>query len=203
DGDDALWNWLHQLDDASRLSLLAHCISHGVNALQEKVDRYGGTGVSAHGLSQRLTEANRLSVAVNLDMMEAGWKPTADNYLSRVTKPRILDAVREGAGEQAAELIAHLKKGDMAREAERLLTDTGWLPEPLRILGGEGAMPAADHPAGQGDPEVIESTLRPSASHPLPAFLSDEDDMQQGAADDEASDSLDADRSVPPALAAE
>lgn len=59
-------------------------------------------------------------------------------------------------------------------------------------------MPSADHPAGQGDREAA-----PSASHPLPAFLSDEDDVQQGAADDEASDSLNADRSVPPALAAE
>lgn len=116
--EDALWNWLHGLDSASRLALLAHCISYGVNALQEKVDRYGGTGISPHGLNQRLTEANRLGAAVNLDMVEAGWKPTAENYLSRVTKPRILEAVREGAGEQAAELIAHLKKGDMAREAD-------------------------------------------------------------------------------------
>ena len=28
-------------------------------------------------------------------------------------------------------LIDHLKKGDMAKEAERLLDGTGWLPEPL------------------------------------------------------------------------
>lgn len=194
----ALWNWLQGLDSASRLALLAHCISYGVNALQEKVDRYGGTGISPHGMNQRFTEANRLAAAVNLDMVEAGWRPTADNYLSRVTKPRILEAVREGAGEQAAELIAQLKKGDMAREAERLLTDTGWLPEPLRILGGEAPMPTADHTAGERDPQAD-----PSASHPLPAFLSDEDDVQQGAGEDETSNSLDANRSVPPALAAE
>jgi len=29
-------------------------------------------------------------------------------------------------------MIDHLKKGDMAREAERMLDDVGWLPEPLR-----------------------------------------------------------------------
>jgi ParB family transcriptional regulator, chromosome partitioning protein len=201
--ENALWNWLHGLDGASRLALLALCVSYGINALQEKVDRYGGTGISPHGLNQRITEANRLAAAVNLDMVEAGWRPTSDNYLSRVTKPRILEAVREGAGEQAAELITHLKKGDMAREAERLLTDTGWLPEPLRILGGEAAMPVVDRPAGQGDLEADPSALYPSASHPLPAFLSDEDDVQQGAGEDEAPDSLDVDRSVPPALAAE
>jgi len=61
-------------------------------------------------------------------------KPTVDNYLGRVTKPRILDAVRGAKGEQSVQLIDHLKKGDMAREAERLLDGTGWLPEPLRLV---------------------------------------------------------------------
>ncbi|MBE0704467.1 MAG: DNA-binding protein, partial [Afipia sp.] len=60
--------------------------------------------------------------------------PTVGNYLGRVTKPRILEAVREGAGDRAAQLIDHLKKGDMAKEAERLLAETGWLPEPLRMV---------------------------------------------------------------------
>ena len=32
------------------------------------------------------------------------------------------------------QLIDHLKKGDMTREAERLLDSTGWLPEPLRLV---------------------------------------------------------------------
>jgi IS5 family transposase len=39
----------------------------------------------------------------------------------RVTKAQILDAVREAKGEASAQLIEHLKKGDMAQEAERLL----------------------------------------------------------------------------------
>ena len=66
-----LWDWLAGLDGANRSSLLAHCVSYGVNALHEKVDRYGGTGVSAHGLRQRLAQADRLARAVNLDMVEA------------------------------------------------------------------------------------------------------------------------------------
>jgi ParB family chromosome partitioning protein len=78
-------------------------------------------------------------------MAAVGWKPTVDNYLGRVTKPRILEAVREVKGEQSVQLIDHLKKGDMAREAERLLEGTGWLPEPLRLeeVGTVGE-PAAD-----------------------------------------------------------
>ena len=130
--DQTLWDWLTALDDASRAALLAHCVSYGVNALYEKADRYGGPGISQHGLNHRLGQADRLVQAVRLDMVEAGWRPTVDNYLGRVPKRRILDAVREGAGERAAQLIDHLKKGDMAKEAERLLTNTGWLPEPLR-----------------------------------------------------------------------
>ena len=72
----------------------------------------------------RLAQADRLTKATGLDLVEAGWRPTFGNYLNRVTKPRILQAVREGAGEQAAQLIDHLKKGDMAKEAERLLAES-------------------------------------------------------------------------------
>ncbi len=79
----------------------------------------------------------------SFDMAEAGWAPTVDNYLGRVTKPRIIEAVREAKGDATAVLIEHLKKGDMAREAERLLAGTGWLPEPLRLPQVE-AEPGAD-----------------------------------------------------------
>ena len=40
--DEALWNWLTALDDHSRMELLAHCVSYGVNALYERPDPYGG-----------------------------------------------------------------------------------------------------------------------------------------------------------------
>ena len=132
--DAALWDWLVDLDDGSRMDLLAHCVSFGVNALHEKPNPYSGMGVSQHGLEIRLSQADRLARATGLDMVTVGWQPTVRNYLGRVTKPRILEAVREGAGERATELIGHLKKGDMAKEAERLLADTGWLPEPLRLV---------------------------------------------------------------------
>ncbi len=112
--DVALWDWIAALDDASR-SGLAHCVSFGVNALSEKVDRFGGNGVSSHGLRRRLDQADRLARAVNLDMVEAGWRPTVDNYLGRVTKSRILEAVREAKGESSAQLIDHLKKTEMAK----------------------------------------------------------------------------------------
>jgi ParB family chromosome partitioning protein len=38
-------------------------------------------------------------------MAAAGWHPTIDNYLGRVSKARILQAVGEAKGEPAAQLI--------------------------------------------------------------------------------------------------
>ena len=145
-------------------------MSFGVNALLEKVDRYGGNGVSAHGLRHRLDQADRLARAVNLDMVEAGWRPTVDNYLGRVTKSRILEAVREAKGESSAQLIDHLKKSEMAKEAERLLDDTGWLPEPLRL---DEAGPASREPD--------------AAAEPLPEFLADDEDDADEPGEDEQS----------------
>jgi len=40
--------------------------------------------------------------------------------------------VAEAKGQRAADRIEYLKKSDMAAEAETLLSETGWLPEPLR-----------------------------------------------------------------------
>src|SRR3546814_528307 len=145
--DDALWDWLAGLDDTSRMALLAHCVSYGVNALYERPNPHSAGGVSQHTLNMRLAQADRLTRTTGLDLVEAGWRPTFGNYLNRVTKPRILEAVREGAGERAAQLIDHMKKGDMAKEAERLLADSGWRPEPLRLAGVDGD-PASDANSG-------------------------------------------------------
>jgi len=173
--DQALWDWLVHLDDGTRLDLLAHCISFGVNALFERPNPYSGSGVSQHGLDVRLSQADRLARATGLDMVTAGWKPTVGNYLGRVTKSRILEAVREGAGERAAQLIDHLKKGDMAKEAERLLADTGWLPEPLRLV---------DHDDGQAIEPGAEDDAGDDAA--LPDFLSqDGDDEETDEIEDE------------------
>ncbi len=173
--DQALWDWLTHLDDGTRMDLLALCVSYGVNALFERPNPHSGSGVSRHGLDVRMAQADRLARETGLDMVAAGWRPTVGNYLGRVTKPRILEAVREGAGERAAQLIDHLKKGDMAKEAERLLADTGWLPEPLRLasLDGEQANGAEAQTDGGDDTA-------------LPDFLADDGEEDEGAdAEDE------------------
>ncbi|MFX4481954.1 DNA-binding protein, partial [Acinetobacter baumannii] len=76
----------------------AHCASFAVTAVYEPATRSNEVRGSAHGVRTRLDQADVLARAVGLDMVHAGWKPTVDNYLGRVTKPRILEAVREAKG---------------------------------------------------------------------------------------------------------
>ena len=122
-----LWDVLIDFDSDSRQALFAHCVSLTLNALHEAYNRRPGA----------LAHADVLATALNLDMAAVGWTPTAEAYLSRVTKAQILEAVREAKGDDAAEQIAGLKKPEMVTAAEELLAGTGWLPEPLRTQGQE------------------------------------------------------------------
>jgi ParB family chromosome partitioning protein len=151
--DKDVWDAIQQLDGADQAALFAHCAAGAVNALWEPVPKHGSGRVSAYGVERRIEHANVLARAVGFDMVATGWRPTVENYLGRVTKPRILEAVAEGTDPQKAGLIDHLKKGDMAREAERLLADSGWLPEPLRL-------PVVEEPlALEPEPEALPAFL--------------------------------------------
>ncbi|PWB80641.1 MAG: DNA-binding protein [Methylocystaceae bacterium] len=120
-----LWATLTTLDVAARQALFAHCVSLTVNAVHEAWSRR----------PRAVAHADRLAQTLSLDIAATGWTPTVDNFLGRVTKARILGAVREAKGESSARQIEHLKKGDMAARAEQMLVGTGWLPEPLRTPG--------------------------------------------------------------------
>jgi ParB family chromosome partitioning protein len=117
-----LWDALSAFDGDSRQALLAHCLGLTVNAVVEAYNRR----------PRAVAHADRLASALGLDLAAAGWSPTVENYLGRVTKGRILVAVREACGESLAGLIQHLRKTEMADKAQELLTGSGWLPEPLR-----------------------------------------------------------------------
>ncbi|WP_105432238.1 ParB/RepB/Spo0J family partition protein [Neorhizobium sp. T6_25] len=155
-----LWAFLVALDEVSRQALLAHCASLSINAVVEPWNNR----------TRALAHADLLARSIGFDMVEAGWVPTADNYLGRVTKGRILQAVREVKGDPSAELIGHLNKADMAREAERLMTGSGWLPEPLRLVANVASVEGATSDTGQVSNEGANETGKPG----LPAFLADD-----------------------------
>jgi ParB family chromosome partitioning protein len=159
--EDDLWHELVGFDGDSQAALFAHCASLSVNAVHEPWNRS----------PRRLAHADTVARAVNLDMAAAGWTPTVDNYLGRVPKVRILEAVREAKGEASTQLIGHLKKPEMAKEAERLLAGTRWVPEPLRTPDADRTEPDLQM---EGDAER------------LPAFLGegDNDDTDDQPASD-------------------
>ncbi len=152
-----LWDALQEWDGDSRAALFAHIVSLSVNAVYEPWNRR--PRAAAH--------ADRLAQAVDLDMTAAGWKPTMDNFLGRVTKARILQAVSQAKGQRAADRIEHLKKGDMAAEAQTLLADTDWLPEPLRTPGRAIEAEAAPESAGEETAEQSSEKLPEDEDGPV------------------------------------
>jgi ParB family chromosome partitioning protein len=157
---DKLWEFLLGLDEASRKALFAHCASLSLNAVVESWNKRPGA----------LAHADELAATLGFDMVEAGWSPTVDNYLGRVTKARIVQAVREARGGDSAQLIDHMKKDLMAREAARLLEGSNWLPEPLRLDGDDAVAEAAEAVTD----EVTDETVLDGDAAELPAYLADD-----------------------------
>jgi ParB family chromosome partitioning protein len=151
-----LWSVLRAMDVDNRGSLFAHCASLTINAVHEPWNRAPG----------RKHHADRLAELLALDMAAAGWQPTAANYLGRISKVRILEAVTEAKGAAAAEWIENLRKLDMAQQAERMMTDTSWLPEPLRTPGVESVCTAEKTPTDS-------VPMQNDADTKLPDFLTE------------------------------
>ncbi|OYV42018.1 MAG: DNA-binding protein, partial [Acidocella sp. 20-57-95] len=143
-----LWDALAAFDSDSREALFAHCVALTLNATHDSYNRR----------PRALAHAGRLAETMSLDLAAAGWVPTVENYLGRVTKARILEAVRETKGEQAAQRIEGLKKDAMAEAAAQVLMGTGWLPEPLRTKGVVRCVTSHDDDSGTIDQDGAAET---------------------------------------------
>jgi ParB family chromosome partitioning protein len=169
-----LWEALEVFDADTRNALFAHCVSLSVNAVHEAWNRR----------PKAFAHADRLAQAVDLDMA-ASWTPTAVNFLGRVTKARILQAVAEGRDRRTADRIEHLKKVEMATEAETLLAASGWLPEPLRTPGRVMAT-TAELVENDNGLETEPVGAETAADGGEPAVVTDEAEVEDAeAADDE------------------
>lgn len=116
-----LWDTLVAFDADSLAAIFAWCVATSLNALKVPHVRR----------SREIAHADRLAEHVDLDMRRH-WSATSKSFFSKVTKGQILETVREVKGDGAAQMIDHLKKSDMAMEAERLVDGANWLPMPLR-----------------------------------------------------------------------
>jgi len=161
-----LWDALVAFDADSLAALFAWCVSTGINALQVPHIRR----------SRELAHADRLADHVDLDMRRH-WSATTKSFFSKVTKSQILATLREVKGEAAAQMIDHLKKSDMAVEAERLVAGASWLPAPLRSTQERGphalvarsatTVEAPAQPASEGSEDADSEAVT------LPAFLTE------------------------------
>ncbi|MGE4043421.1 MAG: ParB/RepB/Spo0J family partition protein [Acetobacteraceae bacterium] len=121
-GDNAdLWNWLRiEASAFEKSDLLAFLVATSLNAVQLR-------GAPA------IPNSDDIHAALRLDMAEF-WKPTAANYLSRVSKDKVIEALTEaGEGQQALTAFRTMKKAFLTPKAEAALAETRWLPKPLRL----------------------------------------------------------------------
>lgn len=115
-----LWEWcLHQSRDE-----LAFAAAHSVNAVR-KLHCYDRKGAFEH--------ADRLGQALEVNMTK-WFEPTGDSYFSHINRQSIEAVTREAKADQAALAVkAAGKKLEAVGIAERMVVDSGWLPEPVRI----------------------------------------------------------------------
>lgn len=108
-----LFPWLLQQSDERVHELLAHCTAWSLDTVRR-------SGPS--------TEAFELGRAAELDMRDY-WQPTGAEFLARVPKTVITEAVLEG---EPGVTVPDVKKSDLIAWAEPRLCERRWLPELLR-----------------------------------------------------------------------
>lgn len=114
---DELWDAVAALKPADLDALIAYAVARSVSLSPE-----------ADGLTAKYLEA------LNLNMADH-FTATAGNYLGRVSKDLILEALTEAkkvAGEEDRAALLSMKKGALAQEAETRLLGTGWVPKLIR-----------------------------------------------------------------------
>jgi ParB family chromosome partitioning protein len=140
-GDAERWQWLEQLDDAQRKSLLGFCVSQFVDTISYPIP-------AGHAITRKTP---LLAQFVPVDMTQF-WEPTAENYFSRIGKSQIAAAVEQVAGEREAWHVEAKKKQDAVTYAARLLAGKGWLPPELRTEEAEAEiMPDAEEERAESE----------------------------------------------------
>ncbi|MBS0216539.1 ParB/RepB/Spo0J family partition protein [Rudaea sp.] len=120
-----VWAWMTSQDQATQLCYLAYCIAPALNVMQDRAS-------SSQTTSGRPLDAVPSLVALlGLDMAD-WWQASAENFFSSVSKATLLDAVREGKGNEAVYRIEKMKKADMVVAAATALDGARWLPSLLR-----------------------------------------------------------------------
>lgn len=160
--------WLLQKPQAELLAMLAVCVAARFCGLSDRPE--GHAGVAA------------LHDAIGFDMADH-WNPSCDNFLSRIPKDLVLEAVEEACKRKgmmdpkacAASVATEKGKDAIAAAAGKFLAGSGWLPKPLRGPGYAvtAPKPAEVNPAQKAKPKAAKSaakkapTKRPAKKAPV------------------------------------
>lgn len=116
------WQWCLKQDRDSLIALLTYCTALSIDATQKKQDKPD---------CLRLQHAGMLAMALKLDM-SLYFRPDADNYFSKISKDMILIDLKQITGNDPSPAQLKMKKGELAKLAEKTVDGTGWIPTILR-----------------------------------------------------------------------
>ncbi len=115
----SLFAWLLERDETDLLDLLAFCTAVSINTVSGRENTPPG-------------DVAALMTSLNLDMAD-WWEATPENYLSLVSKDRILSLVTEAVSADKAEAMRGLKKGELVQKADEELSGLRWLPDNFKV----------------------------------------------------------------------
>ncbi|GAB1719092.1 MAG: ParB-like nuclease [Nitrosospira sp.] len=119
-GGKSLFGWLLEQEQADLHELLAFCTAVSVNTVSARENAPSGDVAS-------------LMSALDLDMAD-WWEATPENYLSHVSKDRIIEVVGEAASPQTVQAMTKMKKGELVEAANTRLSGLRWLPGNLKVV---------------------------------------------------------------------
>jgi ParB family chromosome partitioning protein len=114
----SLFRWLLEQDQADLLDLLAFCTAASINTVTSRENKPS-------------SDVTALMTALNLDMAD-WWEASPENYLSHVSKDRILSVVMEAASADKADALLGFKKGELVQKAKEEISGLRWLPDNLK-----------------------------------------------------------------------
>ncbi|MDH0190263.1 ParB N-terminal domain-containing protein [Stenotrophomonas sp. GD03993] len=143
-----LWDALMAMDDDELDAIIAINVARSISLHEQH-----------KGLTAKLIEA------LGFDMADY-FTATAENYLSRVPKSLIVEALTEakkvkGAADAAG--LAAMKKAALADEAETRLAGSGWVPKGIRTPKPKKRKGNLQAVAAQPEQEPVECTLAEAA----------------------------------------
>jgi len=118
-GGKSLFGWLLERDHAELQGLLAFCTAVSVNTVSGRENAPSG-------------DVAALMSALNLDMAD-WWEATPENYLSHVSKDRIIEVVGQAVSPQTAQTMTKMKKAELVEAANTKLSGMRWLPGNLEV----------------------------------------------------------------------